>query len=44
MADSINMEHKPPFEGNEILKSNQRFLLETYLGNKKTQKTTKLSS
>jgi hypothetical protein len=44
MVDSINMEHILPFEGNEISKSNQRLLLETYFGNKKTQKSTKLSS
>jgi hypothetical protein len=30
------MEHKPLLEGNEISKSNQRLLLETYFGNKKT--------
>jgi hypothetical protein len=44
MENLINMEHKSPFEGNEIFKSNQILLLETYLGNKKTRKSTKLSS
>ncbi len=44
MENLINMEHKSPFEGKENFKSNQIFLLETYLGNKKTRKSTKLSS
>jgi hypothetical protein len=44
MENLINMEHKSPFEGNENFKSNQILLFETYLGNKKTRKSTKLSS
>jgi len=44
MVDLENMEDEPPFEGNGISGSNQRFLLEVYLGNNKTQKWTKLSS
>jgi len=38
MVDLENMEDEPPFEGNGISGSNQRFLLEVYLGNNKTQK------
>jgi len=44
MVNLINMEHKPLLKGNEISKSNQRLLLETCFGNKKTWKSTKLSS